>query len=177
MPRMQLRTLRKIFNFLQKVIDNESKTNMNISNVATIFAPLLLPTPQVSDIQDFIAENEKSISFLKLLLEKYSNVGKWLLRPLFSVGEYEAFVAVKTRKIEDKCILRGDQFVVFHRSKTSVCGILNNRRIIVITRNTLEELFMSCDENTSEKFNSPVPRPLTTPRNRPTSLLIPRSTC
>lgn len=169
----KLKTLAKLFGFLGKVIEMESETKMNVTNVSTIFAPLLLPIPKVTDIQEYIEENNKNIAFLKFLFEKYLQVGFHLLENSYSVGEYKAFSAIKTKKIGDRCILRGDQLVVFHRSKTFVCGILNNRRILVIVWEILEELFLS----STTELVSPHTRFSTTPRDRPASVILPRATC
>jgi len=133
LPQKLLQVLREIFSFLVKVIQNRNETKMDSKNIATIFAPLLLPCGMNGmDISLFMQDNKSKIEFMCYLLDRFVEEPK-ILEKRFSKGSFEDVEFPRSGSISEQgpLILRGDLFTVFHRTKSVICGILGETAYLI----------------------------------------------
>mmetsp|Transcript_23162 Transcript_23162/g.35252 ORF Transcript_23162/g.35252 Transcript_23162/m.35252 type:complete len:383 (+) Transcript_23162:39-1187(+) len=128
-----------VLSFLVKVAKHEKKSKMGFGNIATVFAPLILPTPETTIMNQFIEENKARIALLENLLRRSANEPK-SLDPRFSVGKLESLFATKSGTINGECVIRGDCFTVFHRKENLVCVLFGSKALVIPTTQ-LDDLF------------------------------------
>jgi hypothetical protein len=127
------------FSFLRKVIKHKAENCMGLSNVATVFAPLILPAPSATNISNFMKESQSCISLMEDLLHHFL-VEPELFLPRFSVGKLKTFSAINKEDILGECIIPGDTLTIFHRD-LDYCCVVFQTKILVVSPTQFDSLY------------------------------------
>lgn len=128
----------EIFRFLKLIIENSEITKMNSYNIATIFAPLLLPSVNgsINDVSQIIAENENQINTMKFILDVICNQKDNFVQKYKLISK----TATQSGKLNNDVVIRGDTIIEFFRNDICVCAYFNDL-LYVIDIKAYDDLF------------------------------------
>lgn len=128
----------EIFRFLKLIIENSEITKMNSYNIATIFAPLLLPSvnSSINDVSQIIAENENQINTMKFILDVICNQKDNFVQKYKLISK----TATQSGKLNNDVVIRGDTIIEFFRNDICVCAYFNDL-LYVIDIKAYDDLF------------------------------------
>ena len=142
--------IQKLLSFLLRVIAHEAKSRMGVTNISTLFAPILFGMPHNAkgkSCDSFVEENTKTVELLQFLLLQAQQHPKYFKHKSNMI---QSRYAIRNFEFQDKQFVMGEKIELFHRTADTSLIVFKKRIYEVpleIMRSSFSPLKPACDSS------------------------------